>query len=183
MKYRELAKRLTQAGFTPRLGKGDHEVWRNGSVTVAITQTREVSPRFGSQSHESHRGVKTMSQELTITARPWKHGWELWDGDDCLTQCRRLRDARQQVLDYLDTIDPEVDHAGWDITITPIIEGVTDRVTAAQEATARALALTREAAEMTRFAVRGLVAAGVKKTDVAFILGVTKGRVTQLCSE
>ncbi|MSS84228.1 type II toxin-antitoxin system HicA family toxin [Actinomycetaceae bacterium WB03_NA08] len=44
MKYRELAKKLEAAGFTSRQGKGDHEVWRNGSVTVTITQARVVSP-------------------------------------------------------------------------------------------------------------------------------------------
>ena len=44
MKYRELAKMLEAAGFTSRQGKGDHEVWRNGQVTVTITQARVVSP-------------------------------------------------------------------------------------------------------------------------------------------
>lgn len=44
MKYRELAKLLKQAGFTPRQGKGDHEVWSNGAHQVVLTQTREVSP-------------------------------------------------------------------------------------------------------------------------------------------
>jgi hypothetical protein len=27
-----------------RQGKGDREVWSNGSVSVSITQTREISP-------------------------------------------------------------------------------------------------------------------------------------------
>ncbi|MFT3944126.1 MAG: type II toxin-antitoxin system HicA family toxin [Ancrocorticia sp.] len=45
MKYRELARLLHNAGFTPRQGKGDHEVWRNGAVTVTITQARVVSPK------------------------------------------------------------------------------------------------------------------------------------------
>lgn len=44
MKYRELANLLQAAGFTARDGKGDHEVWRNGSVTVTIVTAREVSP-------------------------------------------------------------------------------------------------------------------------------------------
>lgn len=44
MKYRELAKMLKQSGFSSRQGKGDHEVWSNGSVTVVLTQTREISP-------------------------------------------------------------------------------------------------------------------------------------------
>lgn len=44
MKYRELVKLLSRAGFTSRLGKGDHEVWSNGPHQVVITRTREVSP-------------------------------------------------------------------------------------------------------------------------------------------
>lgn len=45
MKYRDLAKQLTAAGFTARQGKGDHEVWTSpGVAPVVITQTREVSP-------------------------------------------------------------------------------------------------------------------------------------------
>lgn len=45
MKYRDLARLLADAGFESRQGKGDHEVWRNGSVTVTITQARVVSPK------------------------------------------------------------------------------------------------------------------------------------------
>lgn len=44
MNYRDLAALLTQAGFTSRKGKGDHEVWRHGSVTVTIVTARQVSP-------------------------------------------------------------------------------------------------------------------------------------------
>lgn len=44
MKYRDLVKLLHQGGFAARQGKGDHEVWTNGSHQVVITQTREISP-------------------------------------------------------------------------------------------------------------------------------------------
>jgi predicted RNA binding protein YcfA (HicA-like mRNA interferase family) len=44
MKYRDLAKLLKQAGFLPRQGKGDHEVWAKGAIQVVLTQTREISP-------------------------------------------------------------------------------------------------------------------------------------------
>lgn len=43
MKYRDLVKLLKRAGFTSRQGKGDHEIWRNGTVCVCITQTTEIS--------------------------------------------------------------------------------------------------------------------------------------------
>ena len=58
---------------------------------------------------------------LTITARrcegAYEVGCELYDGDHILTQVARLEDARQQVIDYLDTIDPKISHDGWDIRI------------------------------------------------------------------
>lgn len=44
MKYRDLAGLLKAAGFEPRQGKGDHEVWARGAERVVITQTREISP-------------------------------------------------------------------------------------------------------------------------------------------
>lgn len=44
MKYRELVKLLTAAGYTQSEGKGDHEKWTKGAERVVITQTREVSP-------------------------------------------------------------------------------------------------------------------------------------------
>ncbi|MCI1787534.1 MAG: type II toxin-antitoxin system HicA family toxin [Actinomyces sp.] len=44
MRYRDLTRLLRAAGFVSRQGKGDHEVWSNGSVSVSITQTREISP-------------------------------------------------------------------------------------------------------------------------------------------
>lgn len=44
MRYRDLARLLRAAGFVSCQGKGDHEVWSNGSVSVSITQTREISP-------------------------------------------------------------------------------------------------------------------------------------------
>ena len=56
---------------------------------------------------------------LTITARRWEGdyegGWERYDGDHILTQVVHLEDARQQVIDYLDTVDPKFSHDGWDI--------------------------------------------------------------------
>jgi predicted RNA binding protein YcfA (HicA-like mRNA interferase family) len=44
MKHRDLAALLRNAGFTARQGKGDHEVWRNGSVTVTVAVVRNVTP-------------------------------------------------------------------------------------------------------------------------------------------
>ena len=60
-----------------------------------------------------------MSETVTVTARRWSGGWEPWNGDDCWTQVARLDRARQQVVDYLDTVDEDTDHSDWTITVIP----------------------------------------------------------------
>lgn len=46
MKYRDVAKALTDAGCTSRPGKGDHEVWSCpcGQHRATITRPGDVSP-------------------------------------------------------------------------------------------------------------------------------------------
>ncbi|MDU7408678.1 type II toxin-antitoxin system HicA family toxin [Varibaculum cambriense] len=44
MKYRDMVKLLRAAGFEPRPGKGDHEVWRKGQISTVIVKTRQLSP-------------------------------------------------------------------------------------------------------------------------------------------
>lgn len=46
MRYRDLAKLLTAAGFTPTPGKGDHEKWSYPGIErpVVITRPGIVSP-------------------------------------------------------------------------------------------------------------------------------------------
>ncbi len=56
---------------------------------------------------------------LTITAKRWSDGWELWHEDDCWTQVSTLDKAEQQVRDYLDTVEDETDHTGWVIHVIP----------------------------------------------------------------
>lgn len=48
---------------------------------------------------------------VTVTARAWAHGWELILNENHATQVRTLDRAQQQVRDYLDTLDPDVDHS------------------------------------------------------------------------
>ena len=81
---------------------------------------------------------------LNITARRWSGGWELWNGEDCWTQVAHLAGARQQVMDYLDTIDENNDHSGWEITITPDVSGAA-WVRAARQVTEQAALTPKEA--------------------------------------
>ncbi|WP_172191776.1 antitoxin HicB [Actinomyces faecalis] len=116
---------------------------------------------------------------LNITTRRWSGGWELWNGDDCWTQVTHLADARQQVVDYLDTIEETVDHSGWDITVTPDVASAA-QVRAARQATERASRLQKEAASAWREAALALRAEGLTVSDTATVMGVSRGRVSQL---
>lgn len=117
---------------------------------------------------------------INVTARRWEHGWELILGEDDATQVRTLDKAPQQVRDYLDTLDPDTDHSEWDIVVTPDLGSLGDRVRAVRDATAAAARAQEEAAAQAREVARALRAEGLSVTDSAAVLGVSRGRVSQL---
>ena len=59
-----------------------------------------------------------MTEHVTVRATHWKLGWELELDGGGITQTRTLATAVQQVRDYLDTVDPLVDHSMWTIRLT-----------------------------------------------------------------
>lgn len=117
---------------------------------------------------------------INVTARRWEHGWELILGEEDATQVRTLDKATQQVRDYLDTLDPDTDHSEWDIVVTPDLGSLGDRVRAVRDATAAAARAQEEAAAQAREVARALRAEGLSVTDSAAVLGVSRGRVSQL---
>lgn len=121
-----------------------------------------------------------MSNTVTITAKRWRGGWELWAGDDCWTQVATLAKARQQVVDYLDTMDEAVDHSDWQIAVVPELGSLGERVADSKKATEDAAIAAREAARQAREVARELRAEGYSVSDSAAILGVSRGRVSQL---
>ncbi|MDR1768747.1 MAG: antitoxin HicB [Propionibacteriaceae bacterium] len=120
--------------------------------------------------------------DLVVTARRWERGWELWIDEHHVTQSRTLADAEQQVRDYLDTDDPVVDHNGWQIAVVPDIGPLSDEVAQARRATELAARSAQSAAKQSRETVRHLRSAGYSVTDSAIILGVSRGRVSQLAN-
>ncbi|MDR1386110.1 MAG: antitoxin HicB [Propionibacteriaceae bacterium] len=121
-----------------------------------------------------------MRKAITVIAHSWALGWELIVGDLGATQVRTLARAERQVRDYLDTIDPDVDHAGWAIEIVPALGPVSEEVRAAKAATVAAAAAQVEAGRRLRAVVRELRSQGLSLEDTACVLGVSKGRVSQL---
>lgn len=117
---------------------------------------------------------------ITITAKRWSGGWELWRGDDVWTQVATLDRAEQQVRDYLDTVEEDVDHDDWTIHVVPDIGALAAEVAEARQATTDAAVATEAAARRARAVARHLREAGYSVTDSAAILGVSRGRVSQL---
>ncbi|MBD8518643.1 MULTISPECIES: antitoxin HicB [unclassified Plantibacter] len=117
---------------------------------------------------------------ITAMAHKWEHGWELHLDGEPVSQVATLDKAEQQIRDYLDTDDPGVDHSGWVVTVIPEIGALYDEVVAARSATEEATAASAAAAARARAAARHLREAGFSVTDSAAILGVSRGRVSQL---
>lgn len=117
---------------------------------------------------------------INAKARRWAGGWELEIDADNMTQVRNLGHARQQIVDYLDTVDSDTDHSGWDISIVPELGAITVEIREAKEATARAAGLQAEAAKANRKVVKDLRSQHLSLAEVAAVLNISKGRVSQL---
>lgn len=117
---------------------------------------------------------------INVTARQWSGGWELEIDEDHATQVRILANAKQQVINYLDTIEPDVDHTETEVHITPELGELAPKIKESKEATARAIELQAEAGSKNREIVRELRAKHLSVSDVAAVLEISRGRVTQL---
>ena len=116
---------------------------------------------------------------ITVTAHRWSGGWELHHDGDPITQTSTLDKAEQQVRDYLDTIEPDIEHSEWKVEVIPDLGKLADEVAAARAATEAASMASVAAAQRSREVVRRLRAAGLSVTDTAAVLGVSRGRVSQ----
>jgi DNA-directed RNA polymerase specialized sigma24 family protein len=120
-----------------------------------------------------------MKDHYTVTARRWARGWELHIPDEGVTQVRTLGSAVDQVRDYLASLhDADADYVEVDIVAE--LGDLSARAAAAREATAEAAEAQRRAAAETRAAVAELRANGLSVSDIAVVMGVTRGRVSQI---
>lgn len=121
---------------------------------------------------------------IEVTATRWEGGWELAIDGEPVTQVSTLDHAAQQVLDYLDTAEPAVDHSGVHVQLRPELgDDLGERIEAARKATREAQERQVEAAQQARILVRELRSRQVSVTDTATILGVSRGRVSQLAAQ
>ena len=114
-----------------------------------------------------------------VRAKRWAHGWELHIDGLGVTQSRTLDTAEQMVRDYIETLTDR-DVSGAAVQIEPDLGDLGQRVTAVRRQVERAQRGNREAAAASRALAHDLRAAGLSVSDTASVLGVSRGRVSQL---
>ena len=115
----------------------------------------------------------------SASAVPWEHGWELHIDGVGVTQSRTLAAAERMVRDYL-TLDGAPDADTASVTILPNLHGLEIRAGAVRVRTEEARAAQLAAARAAREVAADLRKAGLSVADTATVMGVSKGRVSQL---
>jgi hypothetical protein len=118
----------------------------------------------------------------TVRAVRWEHGWELHIDGVGVTQSRTLDRAPGMVRDYIESLTGR-DASGDEVVIRPDLGGLEDKAAAVREWTERVQRETVEAAAASRDLARDLRKAGLSVSDTAAVLGVSRGRVSQLSGE
>lgn len=113
------------------------------------------------------------------TALRWSGGWELHIEGEGVTQVRTLDHAVGQVRDYLETVH-ERDFSDAEVEIIPDLGGLEREVVETRHEIAAAAAAQERAAVHSRKVARELRERGLSVTDTAAVLGVSRGRVSQL---
>jgi len=114
-----------------------------------------------------------------VTAKRWKHGWELHIDGVGVTQSRTLDTAEQMVRDYIETLTDK-DVSDDTVIIVPELGALDRKVSTVREQLAAADRQQQEARNSYRALAADLRAAGLSVSDTAAILGVSRGRVSQL---
>lgn len=118
---------------------------------------------------------------VKVIAKAWEHGWELHVEGVGVTQVRTLAGAAQQAADLIETMtDTVIDPDELEFQIA-LPDGLAERAKAArrllrdaEEINAKAAAESREVAKALR------EDAGLSVTDAAVVMGVSRGRISQL---
>jgi hypothetical protein len=118
-----------------------------------------------------------------VTAKRWKHGWELHVEGIGVTQSKTLATADQMVRDYIESLTDRVLPDDAVITISPELGALGEKVTTMNELYAQADRTEREASQTKVTLVYELRGEGYSVTDMAVILGVSRGRISQLLQE
>lgn len=115
-----------------------------------------------------------------VTAKPWANGWELHVDGVGVTQCHTLTDAESTVRDFIATWY-DLDECTDPIELALQLNGLELEVRDIRARTEAATKAQVEAARAARDVIRKLRStAGLSVTDVAAVMGISRGRVSQL---
>jgi hypothetical protein len=121
----------------------------------------------------------TRRTTYNVTAKRWKHGWELHIDGVGVTQSRTLDTAEQMVRDYIETLTDK-DVSSDTVVIVPELGKLDREVRTVREQLAAADRQQQEARNSYRALAAALRGAGLSVSDTAAVLGVSRGRVSQL---
>jgi len=85
-------------------------------VDAGVPKAR-VAADLGVSRSTLYRALTQGPATVEVTAARWSGGWELQLDGEPVTQCESLDDAPQEIRDYLDTVNPDVDHASWSVLV------------------------------------------------------------------
>lgn len=118
---------------------------------------------------------------MKVIAKAWEHGWELHVEGVGVTQVRTLAGAAQQAADLVETMtDKVVDPDDLEFQIA-LPDGLAERAKAARRLLRDAEEINARAAAESRAVAKALrEKAGLSVTDAAAVMGVSRGRISQL---
>ncbi len=116
-----------------------------------------------------------------VRAKRWAHGWELHIDGVGVTQSRTLDGAEQMVRDYIETLTDR-DASDATVVIEPDLGGLEAKAADVRKQIEHAQRENRQAAAASRALASELREAGLSVSDTAAVLGVSRGRVSQLVS-
>lgn len=118
---------------------------------------------------------------MKVVAKRWAEGWELHVDGVGVTQTRVLQNARRQVADLCESYNGRA-VALEEIDIEVLVDD--DAVSASAEQVRRLLTkaedANRSAARESRALAQRLRELGVSVSDTAYLMGVSRGRISQL---
>jgi len=115
-------------------------------------------------------------------AKRWDRGWEIHVDSVGVTQVRSLDRAVESACDLVEIMTGTV-IAPTQVTLAVHPKSIHDKVQRAREKTRLAQEAQVRAAQFTREVITELRDAGLSPADIAGLMGITRGRVTQLFAE
>lgn len=116
-------------------------------------------------------------KHFTATVKKWRKGWEIHIDGVGVTQARQLSEAKERASDYILSL---LDEEAASIDFSFDLGELSEQVATARIATIRAAQLQKEAAAQNRKAAADLREAGLTASDIAVVMGVSRGRVSQI---